>query len=355
MAPLEPDMVRAMKTTRKVSKYGTAIGRIMVREATLLNWQRLSRLVEAEFQEALSILNETAYGAYLQDVENSTDIERGLHRSLGDELQFLEENCHGTPVLEYLECKYDFHNMKVVIKTELFGDSDSLATDRIILEFGKIPFTSFEQSLAKKGSGGLTPFWEETLFKVVNDLGRDSEDPQLVDTIADRLYLERRLELAKEEGSRHLVNFARAEIDASNVRLLYRATSLGKEQEYIEEAFASGGRISSNLLNELAGGTQERVVERLSATKYGRLIAATLSQKDWGRRLTSLDREYDRFLLEKLGETARVVVGPERIVRYFMTREKDVVTLSMVLMAKLHGVGPAEITERLFVDLGVER
>lgn len=340
---IEPDMVRAMKTFRKVPRYGTAVGRVMVKEAGLINWQRLERLIDADYNEALMILNETSYGSYLEGAEVAGDLEDGLARYLVDEYRFIDEVCEGTFVSGFLRCRYDFHNIKVAFKEQYFGGTGEAMTPGL----GSLDVDAVRRSVEKRRAGHLSMFWESVIARMKNIMETGDRDPQLVDIVADRLYLEHRLELAKADRSRPLVSFSRAEIDAANIRVLLRGKAMGKGAGYFELAFADGGRLGRNRLIGLAGESNERIMAGLDGSPYGSMVAGMAGAEEKGARFTSLDKAYEGFLFEKIGSSARVAIGPERIVRYMLSRESDVATLRIVLMGKLHGLRPVDIEKRL--------
>lgn len=338
---VEPDMARAMKTFRKVPRYGHAVGRIMVHEAALLDWQRIVRLLESGFSECLEILRETEYGPYLEDAVVSGDVEEGLQRFLVGQYSFLDDICAGTYVARFLHLKYDFHNLKVIFKEKYFGDS----TEDMLWVLGSLDVEVLEAAINSGQVGHLPRYWDGVVEEVRAAVEADEEDPGTVDAVADRLYLERRLELARMEKSRFLISHARAAIDVANLRILLRGRRLDKEQGYYRLALANGGRLERIMLLDLSGDAHERLAARLISTRYGRMLEEVLHTEDKEVRLTSLDRHSDEYLLEKLGAMDRIRVGPERIVRYILTRENEVVLIRIILQGKLHRLTPAAIEE----------
>lgn len=340
---VEPEMTRALKTFRRVPRYGHAVGRIMVHESALLNWQRIERMLESDFSGCLGVLQETDYGPYLEGVTVSQEVEDGLQKFLADEYLFLDDIAGGTPVAEMMHIKYDFHNLKVIFQRKYFGESD----EEMLSGLGSIDVARAESSVDTPRSGNLSPYWENTIEKIKDTLQRGEIEPSRIDTVADRMYLERRLELARVSGSRFLVNYARAAIDVANLRILLRAREFDKDRDYYTEALADGGRLLKINLIELSGETYDRLAAKLLASRYGRMLDEVLSLEEKRPRLTSLDRSSDEYLLEKLASVSRVSVGPERIVRYIVTRENEVVLIRVILMGKLHGLTPAAIEARL--------
>lgn len=340
---VEPDMTRAMKTFRRVPKYGHAVGRIMVRESALLNWQRFERLIESDYEECLGILQETDYGPFLEEATVSEEVESGLQRFLEEQYLFIDDICGGTPIADFLHVKYDFHNLKVIFKEKYFGNS----AEGMISGLGGQDVERLRGSVEASRSGNLAEYWELLIDRMRGEMEKDGAEPSTVDVLAERSYLERRLELAGQTKSRLMVNFARACVDVANLRIILRGRELEKGREYYELAMAEGGRLKKRDLLDISGETFDRLTAQLMSSKYGRMLDEVLGTEDRKARLTSLDRASDEYLLEKLGSLTRISVGPERIVKYMITREDEVVLLRVILMGKLHRLTAAAIEKRL--------
>lgn len=340
---VQADMTRALKTFRKVPRYGHAVGRIMVREAALLDWQRTERLVGSDYDDCLEVLRETSFGPYMEDATVSDEIERGLQRFLVDEYDFIDEICRGSNVAEFLHVKYDFHNLRVILKRKYFDGS----AERMLSELGQLDVDAMAESADRRQYGELPVYWENLIERLKGELEEGAEDPGFIDTIIDRSYLERRLELARAEKTRFLVNYARAAIDVANLGVILRGREFGKDREYYQQALAEGGRLDKSRLVDLSGDPFDRMAGKLLSTQYGDMLEEALKSEEKGVRLTSLDRHSDEYLLEKLGTLGRIRVGPERIVRYMLTRENEVVLLRILLMGKLHKLSAAAIEERI--------
>jgi V/A-type H+-transporting ATPase subunit C len=342
MMDVEPDLTRAMKTFRRVPKYGHAVGRVMVHESTLLNRQRMERLLEFPFEESLAVLMETEYGRYLEGAKVASDVEEGLLEFLRDQYGLLDDICKGTFVPRFMRLKYDFHNLKVLLKRR-YTDG---AVEDLFSGLGSIDVHRMKESFEASHAGDLPPEWEKLMLTLKEAL-QPGGNPQEVDSTVDRLFLEERLAVAKRERSRFLVDFSRACIDVANLKIILRGRMLEKEKGYYDAALASGGRLDRRELIQLALDTQERLTARLLATRYGRMLEDVLKTDSEEAGLTSLDRGFEEYLLEKLSGMKRMALGPERIIRYIITRENEVALLRITLMGKLHGLAPRVIQERL--------
>lgn len=337
-----PDMTRAMKTFRGVSRYGTAVGRVMVHEGSLLDWQRVDRLLESDFDGSIAVLADTDYAPYLLEAKTASEVEEGLLSFLGDQYRLLDEMSPDGFLSDFMHLKYDFHNTVAVLR-RAHGDGEATS---LLPGLGSLDTERIEASAESRGSGNLPAYWEEVVASL-KALLLGGAGPQEVDTAAERAYLERRLALASAEKSRFLVDYARASIDLANLKVLLRGRALGKNGGYYESAMAGGGRMSRSELAGLASESYESLSSRLLVTRYGRVLEEVLSPEDRIVRLTTLDRESEEFLLEKLAGMKRMAIGPERIIRYALLREDEVAMLRVILFSKLYGVSTGAVARRL--------
>lgn len=318
----------------------------MVHEATLVNRQQIERMVDSGLPEALNVSMETVYGPYLEGMALASDVEAGLERFLADEYRFLDEVSSDTLVAEFMHLKYDYHNARVVLKRHYFGDSGG---ERPFSRLGTVPVDSLQEAL-ERNVPGFPQHLADLLESVKRIVAGGGADPQRVDIVVDRLFMERRLEIATKEKSDLLVDFSRAAIDVANLRVLLRGLALGKKSDFYAEALAEGGRLPGDRLLDLSGQPMGTISERLLDSAYGRMLTEVFVRGEETARLTSLDRATDEYLLEKVRGFYRVSVGPERIIRFMMTRESEVAMLRIIFMGKLHEVSPAVIEARLPVQ-----
>lgn len=341
---LRSEMSKIEPSCSRVSRYGQPVGRVMVREATLLKRQQVERMLHSDYRDALGVTFDTVYGQYLEGAEVVADIESGLERFLAEEYRFLDETCSGTLVAEFMHLKYDFHNIRVLAKRHFMGDSGD---ERLYSSLGTVALESLERALEVASSPGLPPRIEETVRLVRSAAERGEQTSQAIDTVIDRAYLKVRLKIAREEGSGSLEDLCRSAIDIANLNILLRGLTLGKESSFYEAALVEGGKLPRKELLALAGQPFSEVARKLLDSRYGRMLSEVLDRGTDRTRLTSLDRISDDYLMDKVNRFSRVSIGPERIIRYMMTRETEVAMLRLILVGKLNQLSTGMIESRL--------
>ncbi len=330
--------------TREPAKYGYAVGRIKVREIDLLNRQRLGRLIEADFREALHILEEVDYGDYLKAARVASDVDAGLILFLRDLYSFLEEiTPAGSYIGEFLLDRYDFHNLKVLLKRRCCGEGK----DNLLLDLGNLEPATLEASLENPLK---LPAHMAGLVLEVLTLPEISSEA--VDSVVDRRFFEHRLSLARAERSRFMEQFAQTSLDLANLKILLRAKNAGKDAAFLERALADGGHLEKAWLASLITQPAEEMLRALSRSRYAAGFLQFLEVEDEQIRLTEYDKRADDMLMAELHRARHIAVGVEPILGFVRGRENDVAVLRMILMGKLHNLSPEDIERHVRVLYG---
>lgn len=336
--------LKRIKPFHDNARYGHAVGRVRVLEMQALNTQRLERLVDADLEGALLILDEIGMGESLAGARSARDVDAGLVAILRGVYAFLAEALPaGSFLPPFFLCRYDFHNLKALLKAGLEGKEP----EGLLEGLGMLDVEVLRRGIDNPAA--LPSPYKEA----VEEAAEMPQTPQGLDILMDRHYLSHRLFLAGREGSPFMVDFARASIDLANLKLVLRGRFLGKEKDFLEGSLAAGGFIATAALTELFGDTPEGVARKLeNSIYYSRLldIAQEADEVEW---LTDFDRRSDDHLMEMVRGTKRVSVGVEPVFAYVRSRENEVVAVRMILIAKLHNISP-DVIDRMLRKLYIE-
>ncbi len=335
---------RRIRSFSDVTRYGYAVGMIRVLETQTLGSQHVERLVEAGYEEALHILEETPIGDYLRHARLAGEVDAGLNAFLRDSYDTLAKALpHDSFIMEFFRCRFDFHNLKALLKAERAGGEP----EGLLEGLGTMDIEELRKGLE---SPLLLPWpYKET----VEELAQGWGTPQELDTLIDRRYLEYRLFLAGREGSPFMVDFARASIDLANLKVLLRARILSKERDYLQALLARGGFVDVVTLVDIYGDASEAMVKKLEGINYFARLMEMAGDEEEVVRLTEFDRRSDDQLMEMVRGTKRISVGVEPIFAYLRSRENEVLMVRLILVAKLHQV-PPEAIEKMLRKLYIE-
>lgn len=343
-----PDFLRVnlkrIKPFHETLRYGSTVGRIRVLETQLLSSHRVERLVEADFEEALHILDEIAIGDYLAGATSPGDVDRGLTEFLKGVYENLAEALpRDSFLMEYFLCRYDFHNLKALFK----GRDSEKEPEALLPGLGNLDIERLRKGI--QDPTALPSPYKEAAAEI---LERGAAGQQ-VDTIVDRHFLTYRLLLAGREENYFVMDYSRASIDLANLKTVVRGRNLGKNREFVQDALVEGGFIGTGMLLDIFGDAPEVMLRKLENTRYYSDLLKIMEEGDEVVRLTDFDRRSDDFLMDMVRGTKRISVGAEPIFAYVRARENEVTQVRIILMAKLHNVSPPAIEKmlrKLYID-----
>ena len=132
----------------------------------------------------------------------------------------------GTPDARYIDLfkvKYDYHNVKALLKAEAVGT----APDRMLMDMGRVSTAELAEAVRSRELDGLP----ETLAAAVveaREVLDTTRDPQLSDIVLDRWCYRDMAALAEETGSAFLRGYVAVQVDAVNLRTAVRTLRMGK-------------------------------------------------------------------------------------------------------------------------------
>lgn len=320
-----------------VTRYGHAVGRIRVLETQMLNSQRLERLVEADFEGALNILDEIAMGDYLEGARLARDVDADLTAFLLHVYTSLEEALpRGSIIMDFFLCRYDFHNLKALLKARM----EEKEPQGMLEGLGTVGLEALRKGVENPAE--LPSPYREAMEEVA-----ELTSPQELDTLVEKHFLAYRLFLARREDSPFIIDFARASIDLANLKLVIRARLLSKERDFLEAVIVRGGFVPAVNLLDLYGDPPEMMAKKLEANPYYSRLLEIAESEDRVVRLTDFDRKSDDQLMDMVRGMKRISVGVEPIFAYLRARENEVLVVRTILISKLHNIPPGAIEKAL--------
>ena len=125
--------------------YEYGVARVRVLETRLLSRDRIERMADAlSAEEALKILAETSYAPLVAEVGSPYDYEEILVREMKRVRRFIEEISPEPDMIGLFFLKYDFHNLKVILKNKYLGNEND---DLALSEMGTIPIDDLKAGL----------------------------------------------------------------------------------------------------------------------------------------------------------------------------------------------------------------
>ncbi len=311
---------------------------LRAREPRMLSRDKAERMLDApNFEDAAKMLTDSGY----EDMSQMSvkQIETALSDRRAAVFHELETLVPNTAALDLFRLKYDYHNAKVLVKSEAMHRNDA----SLLSSSGRVaPETvqkRFQEDRLRDLPGELGSAAEEAR----NLLAR-SANPQLSDFLLDKAYFREMNALADELDSDFARGYVALLADSTNLRSAVRILRMGKDIGYLQEALVAGGSVSEERLTQgISGEGLASVFAGTALTKAAQLGAEAVS----GGTLTAFELACDNAVADYLSNAKLCSFGEESVIAYLAGTENELTAVRMILTGRLAGVPSDTIRERL--------
>lgn len=329
--------------------------RVRMAERRLLTEEQLQRMIQASSLEgALQVLRESRYSSIVNQADQPEKMEQGLRQILEEEVQDLASMVRDTDLRHFLFMRYDYHNLKVLIKA---------ATDPERYEGLLFPFGTYFIPEMKRMIAHPQAIAGDVMNQAIVEGSRAwnrTHDAQELDFIVDRVSFLHLKEVANKLKRPFFEGYLRDLADFTNVLSYFRALRRGEGPGFVDRVFVHGGALKrSDLLKASLypaagkrGSLQKEGLEVLSNLMRAKTVPDALQQAvrayfDSGR-LADFERARDAFLFERSVEAGRKTTeGPEVLFAYLQRIEAEITNIRLILSAKRVGLSAEALMDRV--------
>ena len=308
------------------SEYAYSFGRVRALEKSLIDRAQFKRMTDAPTaSEALKILSETSYAAIPEDADIPA-IEDVLREELRQVYDLAQHISPHKEITDLFQLKYDFHNAKILLKSEISSREPAHLTPLGVVEIEKL------KKAFKERIRDLPPPLARAVEKA-RLIYQETGDPQIVDFVMDSEYAHTLLEQSRDHP--FLTEFFRLKIDLENIRNLVRCQKFGVD---FEKVFLEGGTIDVKTFLGVMGEPVEVISSMVSIKNYNSVVEEGLKEYDTTGDLTVYEKLTENFLIEYLRKAKMVTLGIEPLLGYILAKEREVMHVRLILIGKLKGV-----------------
>lgn len=309
------------------------------RERDLLTGARMERMIDAPTAaDAAKVLTEIGYGEF------DAASPRELGSVLAQEQEKLFEDLYrfvpDKAVVDVFKVKYDYHNLKALIKARATGTD---ASDRLLLDAGRVSAEDMRRAVWEGDYGVLPPALRQAAGEAVETLSATG-DPQLADFLLDRAYYAEMLSAARATGSDFLVRYVRFTIDAANLRSAVRTLRMKKGADMLKRVLVEGGNLRVDSIQSAAlGGNLEDLYRSTNLRQAAELGAAAAA----GGSLTPFEKACDDAVTAMAAGAKSVPFGVESVISYLVAKEIEFTAVRIIMSGRMAGIDGDAIRERL--------
>lgn len=323
--------------------YAYAVGRIRAIERRLLDKNKIDRMVDAKTPgEALKVLIEADYGYSSKEQANISEYEGLLRDELKKTYNVLAEIAPEPDVFDIFLYKNDFHNIKVLLKSEFLGISD----EQLLSETGSVPVNKLKVMLRDRNFKELPETVSDAIIDAIDTFNRTG-DPQLIDIILDTACFKLMHETAAASENPFLIRVTEITIDLINIKSFIRIRHLNKSWDFMERVLLIGGTISPQSYFKYLDTPVSKLNDAFRGTSYEALCEEGISEYTEKGSLTRFEKLSDDFMINFLKKAKYIHLGIEPLIAYLIAKETEVKNARIVMIGKINKIESDVIRERL--------
>ncbi|HCW03840.1 MAG TPA: V-type ATP synthase subunit C [Clostridium sp.] len=323
--------------------FTSVIPRLRVLETRLLDKAKLDRMIDSNSPwEAVKVLQESEYAAHMSQVKRAEDYEEMLSAELKRVYKLLYEISPEKSVVDVMSVRYDYHNIKVLLKAKTLKEDFS----QLLLPIGMVELDKLKAAVLNETYSDLPKIMASAIEEAQRDF-LSTKDPQRIDIITDRYMFRHMLDIAKEIQNRFVENYVRSQIDLTNVKSLIRVKKQNKDRKFLKEVLIEGGNTDKDNLISLLMDNVESIAGKLSYADY--IEPLRLGVEDYIKTgsLNSLEKLTDDYIVKIMKDAKYVSFGPEPVIAYIFAKENEIKLIRIIMVGKINGIDGEVIRERL--------
>lgn len=312
--------------------------RLRAMEKQMLNREKLLRLLNAKNdEEASKLLQENGWVPF--DTRDITALEEEIANRRRELFDLLRRYLPDPKILNVFRLKYDYHNLKSLIKANALGiDGDYLLSDA-----GTISPADMKAAVNEKAYNRLPDIMANAAEQAADTLARTG-DPQLCDILLDNAQKEQMLSQAKESQSDFLIGYLKLSADLDNLRVLCRCALAQKGFDFLRRALFDGGNISCQNVREANAETILALFDHGAIAEAAQAAAKAISEKTG---LAALDMACDNALIKYIRSSRLIPFGDATVISYILAFESQLVSVRSIISGRISGLSEEKMTERL--------
>ena len=338
--------------TNNQEEYAFANGIIKKLEKGLLNKDILDRMIKSNNDvSALKILTESDLNDYSFDLNNPADFEHSLNQELLHTYDIIK-NISKVSTFNFLyftfASKYDFHNIKILIKSKYLKKDIS---NELLSPIGTIDVEKLNLAIKDEKYEDIPDSFEFLIKKTFSEYSK-FKDPEIIDFILDKeRYIMifnkiKEVEIIETEED-FLRRFIKINIDLNNIISCIRAKIRGERKSFTKEFLIPEGDFKIENIVEIYDSPLSSWFEKLIHTDYKNIVEMGVNYFQKNNSLMELEKLRDNFILNfsKIGKY--ITFGIEPLVGFITAKENDIKNIRIILSGKLNKLSPDQIKERV--------
>lgn len=330
------------------NRYLYPVSRTKALELKLLDKAVIDRLVSCQTgDEAIKILGETAYSAFLSTLSTPLDVETLINAMMRETKAYLTEIAPDTEVISFLYHSEDILNLKRIIKAFYMKTQFGSGEPEPLSDLGCLPGDQMINAIVEGDYRLFPSFWIPVVQALYEESLKEGFSPAHIDRSLDRLLIEDLHQRAICCKNNYMISLVQIQSDLTNLKTLFRLKQLKVDSSVFEREVLPHGLIESGLLKTAMDEPLNQLPEKLIRFGYDGFIRKVLEVPDQVSQLTRLEKLAHQFYFNHVKQAKYIAFGVEPLVGYGIAKASEAKWLRLILMGIINGFPENWIRERL--------
>ncbi|MBB6697388.1 V-type ATP synthase subunit C [Clostridium algidicarnis] len=319
------------------------IPRLRVLETKLLDKSKIDRMIDSTSkEEALKVLQESEYSTLMSNIKRAEDYEIILSAELKRVYKMLYEMTPVNSIVDIMSIRYDYHNIKVLIKGKILEKDFS----NMIIPIGTVDINKLIYALDNEYYRDLNPIMRKAIEEALEDFST-SKDPQKIDIILDKYLFIHQLSLNEQIDDKFLDRYLRYLIDLTNIKTLLRVKKQDNTRDFLNSLIIQGGYVDRDKLNSLYNDSVENIPGKLAFTDYSEILKFGIEDYVKTGSINLFEKLSEDFIMNYMKKAKYITFGLEPLIAYIYAKENEIKLIRIIMVGKLNNIQSEVIRERL--------
>ena len=248
-----------------------------------------------------------------------------LEESVQEAKKVLNSIAPEPKLLFILWLRYDFHNLKAIIKGRRAGQN----TDEILQSCFNIGIFSPEEMLHA---------YEENKLQLLNSNFKEAVDKTVsvkqvfdIDLAMNKYYFKSVLAITEEFQDPFVTEYVKLLINIYNIKAALRAHKLAEVD--IKDVYVPGGQFSKKDLENKKG-----VIDSLKKIGNEKMWSDAIKTCEQTGNVTQIEKTSSEYVFKFLQEKSADLFSPAPLFSYFMAKKNNAQTIGAIIVAKRSGI-----------------
>jgi len=291
--------------------------------------------------EICSVIQNAGYGSEAMSFRPET-YQAVLREDKSDMFDEIKELSEGYKELDVLVYPNDYHNIKVLLKSEVLGKDYS----DILLDKGTVPLATMIDAVRNRKGVFVTEYMYTAIMEAAEVLGR-TKDPQYVDFVCDKYCYKDITKVAEESKNEFVKGYVRLAVDVINLKTYIRIKAMDQSWMYFKDVFIPGGNIDEITYGRIFDADAGTFASYFNGSDlYG---AVTEGRENLARTkdYAVFEKLCDDALIEYVKQAKSESYGPDVLFAYLVAKQMEIKNIRILMAGKLAGVNPEKLAERI--------